>query len=139
MKYERFNDTIVMRGELGDELLTIIEEVCLKENVKLAEVTGIGATDHATLGFYKVKEQKYYPTTLQGEMEIVNIVGNVSQKDGKYYGHFHAVLGGEGGRTYGGHLNEAYISATAEIFIRIIDGQIDRKVCKDTGLNILDL
>ena len=50
--------------------------------------------------------------------------------------HLHISVGDDKGRVFGGHLNSAVISATAEIFIDIIDGKVEREVSKQTGLNI---
>ena len=42
----------------------------------------------------------------------------------------------EKGQTVGGHLNSARISATCEMFIYIIDGEVDRFKDESTGLNL---
>ena len=42
------------------------------------------------------------------------------------------------GHVVGGHLKEAYISATGEIVLHVIDGQINRKKDLGTGLNLFD-
>jgi len=57
-------------------------------------------------------------------------------KDGEYYSHLHISAGDESGRVFGGHLNEAHISATAEVVIRMINGEVDRFYDDATGLNL---
>ena len=37
---------------------------------------------------------------------------------------------------HGGHLNRAIISATAEIQIQVIDGEIGREFSQEIGLNL---
>jgi predicted DNA-binding protein with PD1-like motif len=37
----------------------------------------------------------------------------------------------------GGHLNQARISVTCEMFIHILDGQVDREKDPETGINLL--
>ena len=37
---------------------------------------------------------------------------------------------------YGGHLNEAIVSATAEIVVTMLPGKVDRVKSEETGLNV---
>ena len=54
MEYKRFNKTIVVRIDRGEEILDKIKELSLKENIKLASVSALGATNDFTVGVYKV-------------------------------------------------------------------------------------
>ncbi len=53
-----FNNTIVARIDRGEEILAQIKELALKENIKLAHVSALGATNDFTVGVYKVEEKK---------------------------------------------------------------------------------
>ena len=44
MEYRRFDNTIIVRIDKGEEILEKIKEVSLKENIKLASVSALGAT-----------------------------------------------------------------------------------------------
>ena len=56
MDYRRFGNTIVARMDRGEEILGELKEICLKEDVKLASVSALGAVDDFTVGVYKVDE-----------------------------------------------------------------------------------
>ena len=58
MEYRRFGNKIIARIDKGEEILTTIKEISLKENIKLASVQALGATDEFTVGVYKVDEKK---------------------------------------------------------------------------------
>lgn len=137
MEYQRFDQTIVLRVARGEEILSAIEELAKTENIQLAQVQGIGACDKVEIGFYNVDQQVYHPHAYQEDLELTNLTGNITTKDGDYYGHFHANFGREDGQVIGGHLNEAWVSGTAEIFISIIDGQVDRVKDDQTGIFII--
>ncbi len=136
MEYRRFGDRIVARIDRGEEVVSSIEKIAKAESIKLGKVSALGALGDFTVGVYKVSEQKYYPNHFTGDFEIVSLFGTICTKEGEYYGHFHLSAGDGEGRVFGGHLNEGIISATCEMVIDIIDGQVERQVDSDTGLNI---
>lgn len=139
MKLKRTGGTLILRIDRGEEILQSIQSACEQENVKLGYITGLGAVGHAVVGLYKVAEQKYYSNTFDGEMELTSLIGNVTQKDGKVYLHVHVNLAKADGQAIGGHLSEAVISGTGEIFIQILDGIVGRRHDAVTGLNLFDL
>ena len=139
MKYKRFGSTLAVRIDRGEEIVKSVAAVCEKERVTCGSIEGIGAVDHAVVGLYRVAEKKYYSNTFDGEMEMTSLLGNVSEKDGKVYLHFHANFAKADGQVIGGHLNEAVISGTGELFIRIVDDTLGRRPDPVTGLNIFDL
>lgn len=138
MKYKRCGDTVVLRVDRGEEIVSAVKEVCAKERIACAEVSGIGAVDRAVVGLYRVAEKKFCPNTFEGELEMTSLLGNVTQKDGEGYLHVHAAFAGADGQSVGGHLSEAVVSGTAEIFIRILPGGVGRMPDPVTGLNLFD-
>ncbi len=136
MEYRRFDKAIVMRIDRGEEILTQLKAMALKENIKLASVRALGATDDFTVGVFKVAEKKYYANHFIGDFEIVSLTGTISTMNDEYYAHLHMSAGDEQGRVFGGHLNEAIISATCEMVVEIIDGQVDRIRDEAVGLNL---
>lgn len=136
MEYKRFENTLVVRMDRGEEILETLKEVALKENIKLASISALGACDHFVAGVYNVSEQKYYKNEFNGAYEITSLVGNISTMNGEYYAHLHITCADDKARCVGGHLNEARISATCEMFINVIDACVDRKKDEVTGLNI---
>lgn len=138
MEYKTFDQTIVMRLNIGDEIVASIMEVAKLEHIKLASISAIGAVDELTIGVFKPDEQKYYAKQLTGDFELLALNGNITVKDDEPYVHLHITIGDEAGNAFGGHLNEAFVSATAEIFITVIDGTVNRKVDPITTLNIFD-
>ena len=136
MDYRRFGNTIVARMDRGEEILEQLKQISLKEDVKLASVSALGAVDDFTVGVYKVDEQKYYSNHFEGAYEIVSLTGTVSTMDGEYYAHLHMSAGNDRGEVFGGHLNRAVISATCEMVITVIDGTVERVKDPEVGLNV---
>jgi len=136
MEYRRFGNKIIARIDKGEEILTTIKEISIKENIKLASVQALGATDEFTVGVYKVDEKKYYANEFKGYFEIVSLTGTINTMNGEFYTHIHMSAGNDKGEVFGGHLNKAIVSATCEMVIDIIDGNVDRKYDEETGLNV---
>lgn len=136
MEYNKFKDQIVIRLDRGDEVVECLMAIAKKENVKLATLVGLGAAGKVRAGAYNVEEQKYYENTWEGEYEITNLTGNITALNGETYGHFHITIADEEGKALGGHLNEAVISGTGEIFMTVIDGEVARQKDEPTGLQV---
>ena len=139
MQYRTFGSTVVVRMEPGEELIATMRRVCEQEKIRFGTVTGIGAADYAKVGVYNVKEKKYHANELKGALEITNLCGNITTMDGALYLHIHITVADEQARAFGGHLNEANISATTEFFITRLEGEVDRFYDDGIGLNLLKL
>lgn len=139
MHYRKDGCIISVRLSIGEDIISALTELCEKENIGFAEVTGIGAVSRATVGFYDLSKGKYLPQTFDEPMEMVSLLGNMTRKDGKPYIHLHASFSGEDCRVVGGHLTEAIIGVTAEIFVNVIENEMNRRIHPVTGLNIFDI
>lgn len=139
MKYKRFDKTIVVRIDRGEDILDKIRELAEKESIKLASVSALGAVNDFTVGVFNTAEKKYYSNEFKGAFEIVSLTGSINTMDGKFYTHIHMSAGNEKGEVFGGHLNRAVVSATCEMIVTVIDGEIDRYADADVGLNLLKL
>lgn len=137
MEYKRFGDTIVVRMAIGEEITEQIKAVATAENIKLAKVEALGATDKFTVGVFDVAEKVYHSKTFEGPHEIVSLTGSINTMNGEYYSHIHMAASNMDGLTYGGHLNTARVCPTCEMFITVIDGVVDREREEETGINIL--
>ncbi|MGI6462550.1 MAG: PPC domain-containing DNA-binding protein [Candidatus Scatomorpha sp.] len=138
MEYKRFNEKIIVRLDPGDELVSSLLKIAEKENILFANVTGIGASNNLVVGVYDIDDRQYYKRRFDDRnYEIVSLVGNINRMDGESYVHVHATIGSpRSSHCEGGHLNEAYISVTAEIVLDVIKAEVGRKYSEEIGLNI---
>ena len=138
MDYKRFGNTIFARMDKGEEILESLRLIAEKENIRLAYVSALGATDDVTVGVFRTAEKKYYANNFSGDMEIVSLTGTISTMNGEYYAHLHMSVGDTEGHVVGGHLNRAVISATCEMVINVVDGAVERSFDESIGLNTFD-
>lgn len=136
MDYRRFGNTVVLRIDRGEEILTQLRAMAKKERIQLASVRALGAVGSFTVGVFRTGEKKYHTNQFSGDYEIVSLTGTISTLDGAYYAHLHMSAGDGQGRVVGGHLNEAIVSATCEMVVDVIDGRVDRAFDPEVGLNL---
>ena len=138
MEYRKLGDTIVLCLVRGEDVLASIRAVCNAERVRLAEISALGAADYAEVGVYHLAEKRFLPRTLEGEMEICALTGSVTRRGTELYLHLHGSLADADGNVYGGHVNEIRVSATAEIFIRLLPGEVNRRLEGESGIFLMD-
>lgn len=136
MEYKKYGNTVIVRIDVGDEIMSSLKKIAIDENIKLAQINGLGAASKFTIAIRNPKTKQYEETTYEGRYEISNIHGNITTLNNENYLHVHITCGNDKGETHCGHLINCIIGGTAEIFITVYDGIVDRKIDEITGLNV---
>lgn len=136
MEYRKFGDTYIVRIDRGEELISTLNALCKKEDIHLASVEALGAVDHAVVSVYDVPTKTFYKKEFNEAMEMSNLCGTVSRKDGEVYIHLHATLCDTKLQAHGGHANELRAGGTCEMVIRTIPGEVDHRLDEEIGLNV---
>ena len=136
MQFKKFGDKYIIRMDKGEEIVETLKKFCEDEKIKLGFIKGIGAVNKAVVGVFDTNTKQYYSTDLNGVYEITSLLGNISTMNGEVYLHLHINLSNKEYITCGGHLNSAIISATGEIMIEVIEGNVDREFNEKIGLNL---
>lgn len=139
MKIKKIYNKFIIRLDKGEEIVASLKKICQDYKINLGSISGIGATNKATIGLFDVESKKYHPKELIGNYEIASLYGNVTTMNKEVYLHLHINLCDSNYNSFGGHLNSAVVSATFEGIIEIIDGQIEREYNNETGLNLLKI
>ncbi len=139
MTYIRFGDTYAVRIDKDEEVTELLLGLCEREQITLAQVDAIGAANQAVIGVYDLKEQKYHREELSGFMEITGLSGSVTTMGGKPYIHLHATLADQNHGIHGGHVLKMRVGATCEMFVRVMDGTVERKRDEELGINLWEM
>jgi uncharacterized protein len=139
MLSKKINNRWIIRIAKGEELVTTLLNFCEVNQIKLGSITGIGAVNNVKIGLFNTIKKQYIVKDFSGDMEITSLIGNISIKEGEVLLHLHINLANSEFMVFGGHLFEAYISATCEIILDEINGCIERKLDPESGLYLLNL
>ena len=125
-----------------DNHVSIVEaltDFCEKKHIKAGTVSGIGAIGSATFRFLDPATKQYVDRTFDEQMEITNLTGNISVKDGKPYLHLHVTAGRRDYTCVGGHLLDARVNGACELVVEwFILNTLGRRFDPETGLNLYD-
>ena len=138
MDYRKYNDTIYIRVDKGDEIIGCILRVCEKEQIKSAIFNGIGGCSEAQVQTFLPEKGTFETQTLSGMLELISLTGKVVvDENNNLYQHSHAVFSYKEAnqhRIAGGHIKSITVLYTAEIELRPVKGGvICRKKDLETG------
>ena len=136
MKYKINNDRLFISLQTGDELVTSITDVLIKEKINSGLINGIGAINKVELGFYNLELKEYNKKLFSKDYELTSLMGNITLKDDNPFIHVHINISDDNFNVFGGHLFSAFTAASAEIIILLNDENIRRELDKDVGLSL---
>jgi uncharacterized protein len=137
MKHFVVNRGFVLVLNRGEELIDRLTNFCSSNNISSGWVNGLGAVSWLKLGFYNLDVRKYEYSEITQNLEITSLSGNISTNGGEKAIHLHGSFSDDDMRSYGGHVAEAIISGTCEIYLSSWVNKFERKYDPDTGLNLL--
>lgn len=126
-KFKKVGKKYIVCIPRGGKIVSSLQEICEKEDIKTASITGIGAVNEVTFAFLNLKTMERDEKTFEGLHEIVSLVGNVSILNNKPFLHLHLAVSGSDFNVIGGHLIEGTIYTTSEIVIDVADGTVEKK------------
>ncbi|MCK4594986.1 DNA-binding protein [bacterium] len=124
----------LVRVPRGEELVAHVDDLINEHGIEQGFISGIGAVSEATIGFYDQDTHEYRELDLTGGIEIVSLLGNISQKEGRSHAHLHIGLADHEGRMYGGHLSGARVFLTELVIVEFTGRELERVPDEATGL-----
>jgi len=135
---KKIDNTYVLSVNDKASLVDALMDFVKQNNIKAGSITGIGAINKATLRCYNPDTQQYIDSTFKEQMEISNLTGNISTKDGAPYLHLHITLGDAHYHAFAGHLLNADIRGAGEFTVIPLNGTVERTYSSEVGLNFYD-
>ncbi len=137
-EFKKAGDRYFLSIDNHCEIVAALSAFCREERIFAGEVYGIGAVGETVLRFLNPATKKYVDMRFEEQMEMSNLTGNISEKDGEVYLHLHATFCKSDCSAIGGHLFSARISGACELVVIPSSAKIGRRFSEETGLNIYD-
>ena len=122
----------------GDEAFSGLLEFAEKYHVTSAHFTAIGALNGATLAWFDPQRKMYKKIPINGQQEVISMLGDIALYKGKPVVHTHMVVGGSDGTTRGGHVLAAYVSPTLEVMVTVDPLAMHKRFDPETDLTLID-
>lgn len=123
----------------GDEVASTLLTFAKDNKLSASHFTAIGAFESVTLGFFERVRKDYKRITIDEQVEVLSLVGDIALEDDEPKVHAHVVVGKADGTAHGGHLLEARVWPTLEIILVESPRHLRRKIDKETGLALISL
>lgn len=136
----------VLRFDAGEELIKELADFCLKEKINAGSLSGIGSAQNIIIAYYNLDTKQYEDATVERRLEIISLSGNIAllndvprktSSRGKPYAHIHGTFSDADMQPISGHVKKLIVSATCEIVLIKLEGEMRRAYDPKTGLNLL--
>ena len=123
----------------GDEVMSGLTEFAEHENIQAAQISAIGAFQHAVFAWFDDERKAFRNVPIDRQVEACSVLGNIGSFGGKPTVHIHGVVALPAGETRGGHMIEAYVWPTLELFLTAFPEPLVKVHDDETDLALFDL
>ncbi|HEY1975843.1 MAG TPA: PPC domain-containing DNA-binding protein [Candidatus Baltobacteraceae bacterium] len=134
--------TFVLVFQTGDEISATLSRFATEQSLSAASFKAVGGLSSCRLAWFNWETKKYEASVVLNEqLELLSLIGTVAlvQAEGKPVVHAHAVVGRKDGTAHGGHLLEACVRPTCELFLTESPTPLQKRSDAASGLAVLSL
>lgn len=122
----------------GDEAFSGLLKFAEKYQVTSAHFTAIGALNRATVAWFDPQRKMYKKIPIEGQFEVISMVGDIALYQGKPQVHTHVVVSSSDGTARGGHVLELYVNPTLEVMVIVDAYAMQKGLDPETGLTLIE-
>jgi len=141
MHFRKIDDaprTFILVFATGDELADGLLRFAREQRLSAASFKAIGALSSVRLGWLSWERKRYEPSvTLDEQMELVSLIGDVALQDGAPVVHAHVVIAKQDGTAHGGHLLQAHVRPTCEVVLTASPAHLQKVIDPESGIALI--
>ena len=131
--------TYALIFEIDDEVIANLTRFAEQHQLSGSHFTAIGALKDATLAYFDWPTRNYEQIPIREQVEVLSLIGDIAESDGKPKVHAHVVVGKRDGTAHGGHLMEAHVRPTLEVILTESPKHLQRKMDARSGLPLISV
>ena len=129
--------TYVLVFERGERVMRPLHEFLRAKSVTAARLSGIGALESVTLGYFDWERKEYEQHQLGGQVELLSLTGDAAMCEGEPRVHAHVIVGRRDTTTRGGHLIDATVRPTLEMIVEDMPAHLRKQIDQQSGLALI--
>jgi hypothetical protein len=122
----------------GDEVMSGLTDFARQNKVTSASFSAIGAFSHATVAWFDANRKEYKLIPIEQQVELVSMIGDIALSGDQPAVHTHVSVASSDGTVRGGHLIDAYVFPTLELFMTVYPQTLHKESDEATGLKLID-
>ena len=130
--------TLVIVLATDDEAVKSLTSFAVNQRLAASHFTAIGAFSRAVVAYFDWSAKQYRHISIDEQVEVLSLMGDVTIEDGKPKVHAHVVLGKADATAHGGHLIEASVRPTLEIVVTETPRPLHRRFDPASGVALID-
>jgi uncharacterized protein len=123
----------------GYEVMSGLTDWVRREKIAGAHLSALGAFSSAKFAWFDKDKRAYRDVPTNEQVECVSLIGDVGLVNGHPVLHVHGCVAREDGAVRGGHLLEATVFPTLELFLTESHVPLSKKLDLSTNLELFDL
>ena len=122
----------------GDEVMSGLTDFARQNKVTSASFTAIGAFSHATVAWFDDGRKEFKLIPIEQQVELVSMIGDIALVNDQPAVHTHVAVASSDGTVRGGHVINAFVFPTLELFMTVYPTPLHKQSDKATGLKLID-
>jgi len=122
----------------GDEVMSGLTDFARQNKVASASFTAIGAFSHATVAWFDDARKEFRLIPIKQQVELVSMIGDIALVNDQPAVHTHVALASSDGTVRGGHVINAFVFPTLELFMTVYPTALHKQLDDATGLKLID-
>jgi hypothetical protein len=127
----------IIRFDPEEDIIEGLRSYCATEGITAGVFQAIGTVNEIIVSFFDLQKKQYEDHQIQEALEIACLNGNISTNGDQIIVHAHGSFADRRMQLGGGHVKRAVVSATAEVVIRALEGELIRHFSPQLGLDLL--